>query len=129
VCRVFVSGGHAASLRAANYAQTLGIADTSAVCFAFDGAEAQRMQFEWAALGTDLPLEIDEAHFRDIGEPLLRYLRELTADPEVVVAVILPEIVVSGLTRALHNQRAIYLKRLLLFEPRVILSSVPYQLG
>ena len=42
---------------------------------------------------------------------------------------ILPEIVVSGWRRALHNQRALYLKRLLLFEPRVILASVPYQLG
>ena len=129
VCRVFVSGGHAASLRAANYAQTLGIKDTRAVTFAFDSAEAQRMQFEWAALGTDVPLEIDEAHYRDIGDPLLDYVRELTADPDVVVAVILPEIVVSGLSRVLHNQRALYLKRLLLFEPRVILSSVPYQLG
>ncbi|HST24837.1 MAG TPA: APC family permease [Gaiellaceae bacterium] len=129
VCRVFVSGGHAASLRAANYAQTLGIKDTRAVSFAFDAAEAQRMQFDWAALGTDLQLEIDEAHYRDIGEPLLNYVRELTADPDTVVSVILPEIVVSGVRRALHNQRAIYLKRLLLFEPRVILSSVPYQLG
>jgi amino acid transporter len=129
VCRVFVSGGHAASLRAANYAQTLGIGDTRAVSFAFDGAEAQRMQFEWAALGTDVPLEIDEAHYRDIGDPLLRYLRELTGEPDVVVAVILPEIVVGGLGRVLHNQRALYLKRLLIFEPRVILSSVPYQLG
>jgi hypothetical protein len=87
------------------------------------------MQFEWAALGTDVPLEIDEAHYRDIGDPLLDYVRELTADPDVAVAVILPEIVVSGLSRILHNQRALYLKRLLLFEPRVILSSVPYQLG
>ncbi len=129
VCRVFVSGAHAASLRAANYAQTLGIKDTTAVSFSFDPVEAQRMRFDWAALGTDLPLEIDEAHYRDIGDPLLQYVRELTADPEVVVSVILPEIVVSGLTRALHNQRALYLKRLLLFEPRVILSSVPYQLG
>ncbi len=130
VCRVFVSGGHAASLRAANYAQTLGIQDTRAVSFAFDGAEAQRMQFEWAALGTDLELEIDEAPYRDIGDPLLRYLRETTADPEAIAVVILPEIVVSGLLRrALHNQRALYLKRLLLFEPRVILASVPYQLG
>jgi amino acid transporter len=128
VCRVFVSGAHAASLRAANYAQTLGIKDTTAVSFAFEAAEAQRVRFDWAALGTDLPLEIDEAHYRDIGDPLLHYVRELTADPEVVVAVILPEIVVSGLTRVLHNQRALYLKRLLLFEPRVILSSVPYQL-
>jgi hypothetical protein len=29
----------------------------------------------------------------------------------------------------LHNQRALFIKRLLLFEPRVILSSVPYQVG
>ena len=30
--------------------------------------------------------------------------------------------------RILHNQRALYLKRLLLFEERVILASVPYRL-
>jgi hypothetical protein len=40
----------------------------------------------------------------------------------------MPEIVVGGWARLLHNQRALYIKRLLLFEPRVILSSVPYQL-
>ena len=33
-----------------------------------------------------------------------------------------------GFRRILHNQRALYVKRLLLFEPRVILASVPYQL-
>ena len=37
----------------------------------------------------------------------------------------MPELVVSGWRRLLHNQRALYVKRLLLFEPRVILSSVP----
>jgi hypothetical protein len=35
---------------------------------------------------------------------------------------------VRGTDRLLHNQRALYLKRLLLFEPQVILTSVPYQL-
>ena len=30
--------------------------------------------------------------------------------------------------RLLHNQKALYVKRLLLFEPHVILASVPYQL-
>jgi hypothetical protein len=30
--------------------------------------------------------------------------------------------------RLLHNNRALFIKRQLLFEPRVILSSVPYQL-
>jgi hypothetical protein len=37
-------------------------------------------------------------------------------------------VVVRGWVRPLHNQRALYIKRLLLFEPRVILSSVPYHL-
>jgi hypothetical protein len=37
--------------------------------------------------------------------------------------------VFSGSSRLLHNQRALYLKRLLLFEPRVVLASVPYRLG
>ena len=41
---------------------------------------------------------------------------------------IMPELVVHGWERLLHNQRALYVKRLLLFEPRAILSGVPYQL-
>jgi len=40
----------------------------------------------------------------------------------------MPEVVVRGWARVLHNQRALYIKRLLLFERHVILSSVPYQL-
>ncbi len=40
----------------------------------------------------------------------------------------LPELVLRGWARLLHNQRALYLKRLLLFEPHVVLASVPYQL-
>ena len=45
-----------------------------------------------------------------------------------MAVVVMPELVVRGVDRILHNQRALYLKRLLLFEPRVILASVPYQL-
>ena len=40
----------------------------------------------------------------------------------------MPELVFSGARKLLHNQRALYIKRLLLFEPRVLLSSVPYHL-
>ena len=52
----------------------------------------------------------------------------LTDDGKTEVIVVMPELVLRGPRRALHNQRALYLKRLLLFEPRVILASVPYQL-
>jgi hypothetical protein len=44
------------------------------------------------------------------------------------VIVVLPELVVRGPSRLLHNQRTLYIKRLLLFDPHVILASVPYQL-
>jgi len=69
-----------------------------------------------------------EAPYRDIGQPLLTYLRRITADREAVAVVVMPEVVVRGIDRLLHNQRSLYMKRLLLFEPRVILASVPFQL-
>jgi amino acid transporter len=129
VCRLLVSGAHAASMRAVNYASTLGFQDTKALFFAFEHDEAERLRAEWAVRGMRIPLEIEEAPFRDIGDPLLRSLREITADPESVAVVIMPELIFSGPQRLLHNQRALYIKRLLLFEPRVILTSVPYSLG
>ena len=46
----------------------------------------------------------------------------------MAVSVVMPELVFSGVRKLLHNQRALYIKRLLLFEPRVLLSSVPYHL-
>ena len=127
-CRILVSGAHAASMRAANYASTLGIPDTRAVFFAFDREEADRLRTEWAVKNMPVPLEVEEAPFRDIGDPLTTYLRGITADPEAVAVVVMPELVFSGLSRTLHNQRALYIKRLLLFEPRVILASVPYRM-
>ncbi|MGB8005192.1 MAG: APC family permease [Gaiellaceae bacterium] len=128
-CRILVSGAHAASLRAVNYAGTLGLDDTRAVYFAFDTEEAERLREDWLQLAPAVPLEIEEAPFRDLGDPLLRHLRRITADPEAVVVVIMPELIFSGPQRLLHNQRALYIKRLLLFEPRVILTSVPYRLS
>ena len=128
VARVLVSGVQAASLRAVNYARSLGLPDTKAVFFAFDAEEARGVRQDWERAGIELPLDVLEAPFRDLGDPLLAYLRGLTADPEVLVSVVIPELVIPGWRKLLHNQRALYLKRLLLFEPRVVLSSVPYHL-
>jgi amino acid transporter len=129
VCRILVSGAHAATMRAVHYARTLGFEDTKAVFFAFDADEAARMRREWRERKIPAELEIDEAPFRDVGDPLLRHLRAITADPDAVAVVILPELIFRGWRRLLHNQRALYIKRLLLFEPRVILAAVPYRLN
>ena len=129
VCRILVSAGHAATMRAVHYARTLGLEDTKAIFFAFDSDEARAVQHEWHERRIPAVLEIDEAPFRDLGDPLLRYLREITADPDTVAVVVMPELIFRGWRRLLHNQRAIYVKRLLLFEPRVILVTVPYRLN
>ena len=128
VARVLVSGVSAASMRAVNYASTLDVDDVRAVNFAFSAEDARELREDWARQGPRIPLEVDEAPYRDLGQPLLRYLRQLTADEGTAVLVLMPELYVRGWRRLLHNQRALYVKRLLLFEPRVVLASVPYQL-
>ena len=128
VARVLVSGVNAASMRAVNYATTLQVEDTRALNFAFSADDARRIRREWSFEGPRLPLEVDEAPYRDIGGPLLGYLRGLTAVKGTAVLVLMPELITPGWRRLLHNQRALYIKRLLLMEPNVILASVPYQL-
>ncbi|HKD94632.1 MAG TPA: amino acid permease, partial [Gaiellaceae bacterium] len=128
VVRVLVAGVDAASMRAVNYASTLAADDVRAVNFAFSAEAAASMRREWSQQGPRVPLEVDEAPYRDLRQPLLRHLRALTDDGDTTVLVLMPEVVVRGWRRLLHNQRALYLKRLLLFEPNVILASVPYQL-
>jgi amino acid transporter len=128
VGRVLVSGIHAASLRALNYAGALGLDDTRGVFFAFDGDEARTMRREWEREDLGVGLDVVEAPYRDMGNPLRRYLRGLTADEETAVSVVMPELIVPGWEKVLHNQRAVYIKRLLLFERNVLLTSVPYHL-
>jgi amino acid transporter len=127
-CIVPVANMHAASLRALLYARSLGFRDTKAVSFAFEEDDARGIESDWQRFPTGVPLEVVDAPYRDVGSPLLGYVRQITADPDAVAVVVMPELVARGVDRLLHNQRALYLKRLLLFEPRVILTSVPFQL-
>ena len=56
-------------------------------------------------------------------------VRRVTATPGSLATVIIPEFVVrKWWHHVLHNQRALFLKRLLLFEPNVVVSSVPFQI-
>jgi amino acid transporter len=128
VCRVLVPDAHAASIRALRYADTLGIGDTRAMFFAADKREAVKVRRDWLHHRLKVPLDIIDAPYRDLGRPLLRELRGLTADGDTTVVVVMPELRVGGVARLLHNQTALYLKRLLLFEPGVVLTSVPFQL-
>jgi len=76
-CVVPISGLNAASVRALLYARSLGFAETTAVFFAFDEGDAQRMQREWRAQSFEFPLEILEAPYRDLGEPLVERVQDV----------------------------------------------------
>jgi amino acid transporter len=129
VALVFVGGVNDATHRAVNYARSLQASETRAVYFALDPAEIEQVQREWEARHIQMELDIVEAPFRDLGPPMVAEVRQVTSQPDSVAAVVIPEIVPKKWWHAvLHRQRPLFIKRLLLFEPRVILSSVPYHL-
>jgi amino acid transporter len=127
VALVFVSAVHDSTVRAVNYVETLEASETRAIYFDLDPEAAHRMQEEWADAGLRIPLDIVEAPFRDLTRPTLDEVRRFTSRPGTLAIVVLPELVVPKWRhRLLHNQNALFVKRLFLFEPNVVLSSVPY---
>lgn len=129
VC-LLVSGVHNGTLQAIEYAETLRATDVRALCFGLDAADAEKVGNEWLEARIPHPLEIEASPFRDIGYSLVTYLRQFRADGvDRVVTVIIPEFVVRKRRhQILHNQTALVVKRRLLFEPGVVVASVPYHL-
>jgi len=129
VALVFVSGVHDASVRAVNYARSLQAADTRAVYFALDPHDSEKVVEDWFDRRPGIRLDVLEAPFRDLSGPMLTEVRRSTARPDTVVALIIPELIPRRLLHyPLHRQTALFVKRLFLFEERVILTSVPYHL-
>jgi len=123
---VFISAVDAVSIRAVRYALSLKAQDVRAVFVATDGAAVGEVLDAWSATQIPVQLDVVEAPFRDLRTPILNEVRHVTARPGAIVAAVLPELLVSKRRHLLlHNQRGLFIKHLLLFEPRVVLSSVP----
>jgi hypothetical protein len=105
-----------ATRRAVDYSQLLGVDDLRAVHLG---------ERDWDESELGLPVD-DEPLGEGLGDSILAYVRRLTDDPETAVAVVLPERIQPSL-RLLRGRQALAIKRCLLFEPHVILSSVPFQ--
>jgi len=127
VVLVPVSAVHDATVRAIVYGKALRPAELRAVFFSTDPQDAGEIIEAWHDWGVDVPLTLVEAPFRDIGPPLLEEIHDVVARRDTVVTVVLPELVPTHWwENALHNQTAFYIKRLLLFEDRVVVTSVPF---
>jgi hypothetical protein len=127
---VLVSNVHNASLRAVAYAVGLRPAGIRAVTFAVDEADTERITEEWSRQPFDVTLEILDSPYREVRRPLVRLVTELRAEsPGTVVTVVIPEFVVRRWWHQfLHNQTALAIKARLLFEPDVVVTSVPFHL-
>lgn len=129
VTLVFVSRVTEATVRAVNYARSLGASETRAITFELDPEGVERIEMEWFDRRLGIPLDVVEAPFRDLAQPMLDEVRRYSDDPNTLVTVVMPELIVHKWRHMLlHNQSALFVKRLLLFEDRVILASVPFVL-
>jgi amino acid transporter len=129
VALAFVQSVNAASIRAVRYAMSLETSETRAIHFQLDPEGTPGIQQAWFDARLPVPLDIVEAPFRDLTTPILDEVRRFTARPDTVVNVVIPEFVVRRPWHLfLHNQTALFVKRLLLFEERAVLTSVPYAL-
>ncbi len=112
--RVLADGLNDATRRAVEYAQLLGESDVRAMHVG---------ERTWADEELGVPVD-DEPEQERLGDAVLAYVRRSTEHPGAAVNVILPERLHDNM-RLLRGRRALAIKRCLLFEPHVILSSVP----
>jgi hypothetical protein len=127
---VLVSKLHRPTLRALAFAKASRPHVLEAITVKIDDADTLALQDEWHRRDIGISLVVIDSPFREITRPVIDYVRRIRRDsPRDVVCVYIPEYVVGHWwENLLHNQSALRLKSRLLFEPGVMVTSVPYQL-
>jgi amino acid transporter len=127
---ILVSKLHLPTMRAIAYAKATRPDSLQALTIQIDEAESNHLLDQWARHGIDVPLVVLDSPYREVTKPLLEYVRGLRRNkPRDVVTIFLPEYVLGRWwEQLLHNQSALRLKARLLFEPGVMVTSVPWQL-
>lgn len=127
---VLVSKLHLPTLRALSYARATRPDTLTAVTVNVDDSDTRGLQEEWERRSIPVPLKVIDSPYREITKPILDFIKDLRRrSPRDVVTVFIPEYVVGRWwENLLHNQSALRLKGRLLFEPGIMVTSVPWQL-
>jgi amino acid transporter len=127
---VLVGGVHRGVLDALAYARSLNPNHLVAVTSISDEEEQEQIEQVWAARGIEVPLEIVYDPYRELTDPILRYIDEVDARwDNDIVTVVIPEFVIDHWWgHLLHNNTALLLKGRLLFREGTVVISVPYHL-
>ncbi|EME17592.1 hypothetical protein G419_19564 [Rhodococcus triatomae BKS 15-14] len=128
---VLVSRLHMPTRRALAYARATRPDTLEAITVNVDDPDTRALVREWEKSDITVPLKVIESPYREITKPVLDYVRRVRRDsPRDVVTVFIPEYVVGHWwEQILHNQSALRLKSRLLFQPGVMVTSVPWQLS
>jgi len=127
---VLVSKVHMPTLRAVAYAQATRPDTLTAVTVNVDDKDTRAIQDEWERRQIPVPLTVVDSPYREITGPIIDFVKGVRrGSPRDVVTVFVPEYVVGRWwENLLHNQSALRIKGRLLFEPGVMVTSVPWQL-
>jgi amino acid transporter len=128
---VLVSKLHMPTLRALAYAKATRPDTLTALTVNVDTNDTRVIQDEWERRGIGARLTVIDSPYREITRPIIEYVKRQREDsPRDIVTVYIPEYVVGHWwENLLHNQSALRLKARLLFEPGVMVTSVPWQLS
>jgi amino acid transporter len=127
---VLVSRLHKPTLRALAFARATRPDTLTALTVNIDKDATSDLMKDWERRDLPVRLTVLESPYREVTRPILDYIRKLRFDrPNDVVSVFVPEYVVGHWwEHLLHNQSALRLKGRLLFQPGVMVTSVPWQL-
>jgi hypothetical protein len=127
---VLVSKVHKPTLRALAYARATRPDTLTALTVNVADEDTRALLAEWERHDLPVKLTVLESPYREMTRPIISYVKQLRADrPRDVVSVFIPEYVVDHWwEQLLHNQTALRLKGRLLFQPGVMVTSVPWQI-
>ena len=126
-----ISGIHRGTVAGLRYARALSN-DVTAVYVCTDPEAAEAVRTKWGLWGAGTRLVVMDSPYRLLIEPLIAYTREVSRhrQPNEVITIVVPQFVPRRQWHnVLHAQTAVMLRLALLFEPGVVITNVPYQVG
>lgn len=124
-----ISGVHAGTLAALNYAFTLSD-DITVVHISVDPKETEKLKAKWENWGDGYRLVVLNSPYRLFLEPLLDYIDKLSAvqAPNEIITIVVPQFVPKHWwTQFLHMRTAETLRKALLNRKNIVITEVPYQ--
>ena len=130
VAVVLAADANNATDKSLRYAMSLRADELRCLHVQVDEKESGQVRARWEERYPDVPLEMLDSPYRQVGGPIHAWVREvLDEHPKTFVTLVIPEFVVrKWWHRLLHNHTALTLKGAFLFEPSVVVSAVPYRL-